>query len=130
GNNQKVLFEVNYSFYRYRLWCRNAVESWKDSKVVEYRPYAFTGFNRNRAVTVGYGCKTAYNGSLSNELWVSRSNTTTIGGEFSLIGLSLNAQQKHTDSHKKYYTPTRSGARICGENNYPALTEKVREGVY
>ncbi|GIF09022.1 hypothetical protein Asi03nite_65600 [Actinoplanes siamensis] len=72
---------------------------------------------------------------MSDELWVSRTATTELslkaafGGDWDGIGskATAEAQQKNSSSYKKIYTATASGAKLCGQNNDPTLTEKVME---
>lgn len=130
GYNVVRDLEVEYDFYNYRLWCSISGDTTnrRDAKVTKALPYQFKGGNRNSSYTGYYTCpNTSYRIEISNQLWVSRSATTTISGNLSIYGVSLSGSQANTSSHKKTYTPKSTPARLCGYNANPTVTEKVSE---
>ena len=96
--------------------------------------YQFKGFSRANHHTGCYRCPQArWKGDIPAELWVSRDSTSTfsfsLGANGSYMGVgadvSLTAKQTNTTSHKKTYIEVKAGAKICGQNGNPTVTEKV-----
>lgn len=137
-NSWRGNLDAEFDFYHWGLWCNMSgdLTAWRAADVHEIRPYQFKGFSQIDVPGVTYKCnRSAFRGSLGNEMWVSRANTVTtslsvwggldgngIGGK-----VQFDSKQVNTGAHKATYTPTAAGAKICGQDKNPAATEKVME---
>ena len=130
--------EVEYDYYHYGLYCQMSGDAtkWRYTNVRELRPYVFKGFNRSTTYSSYYTCpKAKWRGTLGHSLWVSRSATSELSMQsgFGLdtdgLGATVSVwgKQVNDSSHTKTYTPTSSGAKICGQDGNPTQTEKVLE---
>ncbi|MEU8014316.1 GDSL-type esterase/lipase family protein [Micromonospora parva] len=130
GHNVVRDLEVEYDFYKHRLWCSISgdVTNRRPVGITKALPDSFAGGNRNSTYSGYYQCpNVGYRSEINNPLWVSRASTTTLTGSASAFGISLAAQQVNSSSHKKTYTPVTKPAYLCGEDGNPVATEKVSE---
>jgi hypothetical protein len=129
--------DAEYDFATYTLRCKvSGSDIWRDSKLTKVQMYQFKGFSRSNHYTGYYTCPQArWKGSIPAELWVSRESTSTFSftlganGSYKGVGadVGLTAKQTNTSTHKKTYIEVIPGAKICGQNGNPTVTEKVSE---
>jgi hypothetical protein len=129
--------DAEYDFATYTLRCKvSGSDIWRDSKLTKVQMYQFKGFSRSNHYTGYYTCPQArWKGAIAAELWVSRDATSTFSfslganGSYRGVGadVSLTSKQTNTSSHKKTFIEAKAGAKICGQNGNPTVTEKVSE---
>lgn len=128
SNNEWKDLQAQFDYRAWDLFCvdpttgeQHPTNRW------EYRPYKFTGGNRQ--VTPGSGpwsCQDRYSVSIEDTLWVAKTTSNTFSAGVDLGFLNLRSNQSNSSTHKLTINPDRR-TRICGSNAYPVNARMVRE---
>ncbi|WP_435738342.1 hypothetical protein V5D56_07060 [Cellulosimicrobium sp. PMB13] len=94
---------------------------------IAWRPYNWTGGNRNAISQPTWSCVASRTVSLANAIWVARDRTVTWSGNYSIGGVSLSNSQRTSTSAKLTLIPKASGAKACGSNSTPTTAAQVQE---
>lgn len=129
-------YNITFRFREWNIWCTTNVRvnpQHKFSGYSQWRPYKWTGGN-SFTNWVPFTCKAAYKASLTaSSFWVSRNETVTRTGAFTISGGGLSATQVYSSgnnvklTYKKVSTSSTATYNLCGNNDVPAAASLVRE---
>jgi hypothetical protein len=128
GQNEQRWAEAEWVFMWAELWC-NYYGEWYRPFVFELRPAYPTGgdrFNLGFALACGGPQWTV---TINVPTRFGAGTTTIVTRSIAAYGASLDLAQTQTELHKLVFTPVDGPAQICGFDNVPAQTSRVKEVV-
>lgn len=131
GNNSNWDASVQFDNRAWYLYCRDSSYGGKTwySGYYEWRPYKFTGDNRNLDPKYAiFSCNAQWKIGIQNNLWVARTTTHTYQAGASIAGLGVRVKQENSQYHRLVFKPdSGSTAYLCGSDDYPVGARQVRE---
>jgi hypothetical protein len=127
GNNEQRWAEAEYAFMWAELACSIGGGVLIRANTFEFRPVGPTGGDRFLA-GLGVACGGPH---LTVDIHVETrfgfGTANTLSANMSSFGASLDVQQTHTELHELIVTPTDDSVSICGQDDFPAQTAKIKE---
>lgn len=117
GANYQMDARIEYDNRVWYLYCQDPGGT-RYSGVYEWRPYAWTGGNSFGTLnTAIFNCPANSTSTITQQTWVTRSNTLQFSVGATLSTVNLRTSQTHSSQHALYMTPNGS-ASICGNTGY------------
>ena len=126
--NQTRLLKVQWVYEKLQKVCTNDVNTLTYRlNVFRWQPKAITGGNLKSSSTVSWTCNRSRSTIFQNKTTVARTSSVTWTGSLTVAGVVLDSSSANNTSNTLIVNPKSTGARICGDNDYPADADRTQE---
>lgn len=129
--NSAFITWAEWEYKQYEVACSEAsTASQEDYRRTDFRgwkPIRWTSGTKNVASAVSWSCQAKWTVSIANTTWVLKDRSVSWLGSVSVAGISVDANQKTGSATKVTLIPSTSGAKACGDNDYPVYSARVQE---